>query len=281
MPLRFDDDAAPNWLELNRANWEERLPLHLASDLYDMSTLLAGKGNLHPIEEEELGAVDGLDILHLQCRFGFDSLALAQRGARVTGIDFDRAAIAKAKSLAEELDLSDRATFFDGNVLEADKILTTPANFDRVFVTWGTICWLPDIKTWARVIAHFLKPGGWLYFADHHPIVSAFDDEFSSAPDMPTFFWPYFSKKPLIDDAGQDYASGVQLKSGNLHEWLHTTGDIVTALLEAGLTITMLREHDGVPWQAYGCLVEGPDRLHRWPDKPWLPLAISIKAEKP
>lgn len=281
MSLRFDDDAAPDWLEANRANWEERLPLHLDSDLYDLSTLLAGKGSLHPIEEQEMGSVDGLVILHLQCRFGFDSLALAQRGAKVTGIDFDRGAIEKAQSLAQELGLADRATFWDGNVLESDKFLDAPASFDRVFVTWGTICWLPDIKTWAQIIAHFLKPGGWLYFADHHPIASSFDDEFATTPDMPTFFWPYFSKKPLIDDAPADYASETLLENGNLHEWLHTTGDIVTALLDAGLTIKMLHEHDGLPWPAYACLVKGKDRLWRWPDKPWLPLAISIKAEKP
>ena len=212
--------------------------------MYDLGTLHAGMGNLHPIEEEGLGPVDGLDILHLQCRFGFDSLALVQRGARVTGIDFDRGAIEKARSLAEELGLQDRATFIAANVLEADKALDAPASFDRVFVTWGTICWLPDLTEWARIIAHFLKPGGWLYFADHHPIVSTFDDEYATAPDMPTWFWPYFSEKPLIDDGSPDYASGEMIQSGNLHEWLHGVGDIVTALLGAGLTIRMLREHD-------------------------------------
>ncbi|MEM9138731.1 MAG: class I SAM-dependent methyltransferase, partial [Pseudomonadota bacterium] len=245
--FRIDDDASPDWLEANRRNWEERLPIHLASDLYDMTDLMAGAGKLSPIEEGELGPVDGLDILHLQCRFGYDSLTLAQRGARVTGIDFDRGAIAKAGELAAELGLAERTRFIEGNVLKATEVLDAPAAFDRVYVTWGTICWLDDIRAWARTVAHFLKPGGWLYFADGHPAMLVFDDETATDPPMPGWLQPYFTTKPLIDDAPMDYAADVQLQSGNLHEWQHTTSAIVMALLEAGLTLTFLHEHDSIP----------------------------------
>lgn len=281
MPLRFDEDASPDWLESNRANWEERFAIHRDAYSYDMASHFAGRGHMLAIEEQELGSVDGLKILHLQCRFGRDSFALAQRGAHVTGIDFDRQSIAHAEELAQQLGLSDQTSFIAGDVLGARELLDAPASFDRVYVTWGTICWLRDIKTWAQVVAHFLKPGGWLYFADHHPVVNTFDDEYAEAPGLPTWFWPYFTDKPLIDDAPGDYTGDFpKLKSGNLHEWRHTLGDLVTALLDAGLNIKMLHEHDALPWAAYECLVLGDDRLCRWPDKPWLPLAISIKAEK-
>lgn len=280
---RIDDDPSPDWLDANRANWEERLPLHLNSDLYDMTKLMAGHGELSPIEEAELGPVDGLNILHLQCRFGYDSLTLAQRGARVTGIDFDRGAIAKAAELAAELGLTDRTRFIEGNVLKATDVLDAPAAFDRVYVTWGTICWLNDIETWARTIAHYLRPGGWLYFADGHPSMLVFDDETATNPPMPGWLIPYFSEKPLIDDAPMDYAQEVQLKSGNLHEWQHTTSAIVMALLDAGLTLRFLHEHDSLPWKAFGTLVEDEHGNWRWPNETrrWLPLSLSIKAEKP
>ena len=281
MPWRIDTPASPDWLDANRANWEERLAHHLASPMYDLAPLRAGRGLLHPIEETELGDVQELSILHLQCRFGYDTLSLAQRGARVTGIDFDRGAIAKATELAAELGLSGQARFVAADVLKADQALDAPAAFDRVFVTWGTICWLPDLRTWARIVAHFLKPGGWLYFADMHPAAATFDSETATGPDLPGWFWPYFTDTPLIEDQPSDYASGAILQSGNLHEWRHTISDLVTALLQAGLTLRMLHEHDALPWPAYENLVPGGDRMYRWPDKAWLPLALSLKAEKP
>ena len=72
-----------DWRALNRANWDERVAVHLGSQGYDLGPLRAGRGKLNAIEEAELGPVAGLRVLHLQCHFGKDSLILAQ------GIAFD------------------------------------------------------------------------------------------------------------------------------------------------------------------------------------------------
>lgn len=66
-----------DWLALNRANWDERVDIHLGQRGYDLASLRAGPGVLNPIEEAELGPVAGLRVLHLQCHFGADTLALA------------------------------------------------------------------------------------------------------------------------------------------------------------------------------------------------------------
>ena len=153
----------PEWQRLNRANWDERVGVHLGpgSDYnLNLTALRAGQARLHAIEEAELGPVSGLRVLHLQCHFGADSLVLAQRGAEVTGIDFSPRAIAAARTLAAELGLAARARFVESDLYAAPSAVTEPASFDRVFTTWGTICWLPDIVLWARIVAHFLKPGG-------------------------------------------------------------------------------------------------------------------------
>ncbi len=60
-----------------------------------------------------------------------------------------------------------KADFVEGTVYQAPDL--TPGPFDLVFTTWGTICWLPDVKKWAKVIASVLALGGELYFADAHP----------------------------------------------------------------------------------------------------------------
>jgi 2-polyprenyl-3-methyl-5-hydroxy-6-metoxy-1,4-benzoquinol methylase len=108
--------ADAEWREANRANWDERVRVHLNGPGYDLSDLRAGRGRLHAIEEAELGPVDGLRVLHLQCHFGRDGLTLAQRGAEVVGLDFSHAAIEAANVLAAELGLAERARFVEADL---------------------------------------------------------------------------------------------------------------------------------------------------------------------
>jgi 2-polyprenyl-3-methyl-5-hydroxy-6-metoxy-1,4-benzoquinol methylase len=97
--------SSAGWRETNRANWDERVGVHLGPGGYDLSALRAGRGRLNEIEEKELGDVRGLRILHLQCHFGRDSLTLVQRGAEVVGLDFSHSAIEAARKLAPSLGL--------------------------------------------------------------------------------------------------------------------------------------------------------------------------------
>ena len=63
------------YLEANRKNWNERTPIHAASDFYDVAGFKRGKSSLKPIELQELGNVSGKSMLHLQCHFGLDTLS--------------------------------------------------------------------------------------------------------------------------------------------------------------------------------------------------------------
>ena len=195
-----------DWRALNRANWDERVPIHLGAKSYDLGPLRAGRGRLHAIEEAELGPVDGLRVLHLQCHFGRDSLTLAQRGADVVGLDFSEPAIAAARELASELGLQARARFVAADVYDAPAAIPDAHAFDLVYVTWGALWWLPDVRRWAEVVAHFLKPGGRLYLADGHPTAFVYDDEAQTADGMPGLFVPYFHRQALLLDDTRDYA---------------------------------------------------------------------------
>jgi SAM-dependent methyltransferase len=270
-----------NWLRLNRANWNERVKIHLGTPTYDMGPLHAGTARKNAIEEAELGPVNGLRLLHLQCHFGHDSLILAQQGAMVVGLDFSPPAIAAARAHGEELGLADRVRFVEADLYDAPRAIGEPASFDRVYVTWGAICWLPDIAGWARVVAHFLKPGGSLYFAEGHPAALVLDDLTPQANGHPGFFMPYFHTEPLVLDDATDYAdASARLTNSTTHQWIHPLGSVVTALIAAGLRLDWLHEHDAVTWRMFACLTEGSDGLYRWPDKPWLPLAYSLQATR-
>ncbi|HEY8289773.1 MAG TPA: class I SAM-dependent methyltransferase [Acetobacteraceae bacterium] len=273
----------PEWRRLNRANWDERVPIHLHAPLhYDQTALQAWSTRLDPIAEAALGPVAGQRILHLQCHFGMDTLKLAQQGATVVGVDFSAPAIAAAQSLATALGLSDRTRFVEADVYDAPSVLPDQAAFDRVFVSWGALCWLPDMPAWSRVVAHFLKPGGWLALAEAHPAAYVFDDAAGSADGMPGWYAPYLARAPLHIDQQDDYADpDARLANSLTMEWLHPLADVITGLLDAGLRLDMLQEHDTIVWQMFACLV-GDDRAgYHWPDKPWLPLSYSLRASKP
>jgi SAM-dependent methyltransferase len=266
------------WRRLNRANWDERAGVHLGPRGYDLSALRAGRGRLR-IVEDELGPVAGLRILHLQCHIGTDSLALAQRGAEVVGLDFSPAAIAAGCGLAAELNLAHQVRFVTADVYDALTAIPESGAFDCVFVTWGTICWLPDIRAWAEVVAQFLKPGGFVYFAEGHPAALVFDDSTATPGGWPGFFMPYLGRTPLIESDPHDYADpDARLANSTTHQWLHPLSDVITALLHAGLRLDWLHEHDRVPWRMFECLAQDGDGLYCWPDRPWLPLAYSLRA---
>ena len=275
-------EEAADWRRLNRANWDERVPIHLASKFYDRGRLSHGLGRLGAIEEAELGSVAGLRVLHLQCHFGMDTLKLAQRGAEVVGLDFSAPAIEAARALAGELRLEARARFVEADVYDAPAAIGEPGAFDLVYVTWGAICWLPDMRRWAEVVAHFLKPGGRLYLADGHPAAYVFDDDARQPDGMPGLFAPYFQRGPLVLDDPRDYADeDARLENVRTVQWMHPLGETIGAVIGAGLRLDWLNEHDAVPWRMFRVLVRDDKGLYRWPQRPWLPLAFSLMATRP
>jgi SAM-dependent methyltransferase len=265
------------WKSANRANWDERVAVHLA--VCDLTALRRGGARLHAIEEAELGPVGGLRVLHLQCHFGYDSLVLAQRGAEVVGLDFSPPAIATARALAAELGLAARARFVESDLYDAPKAIAEAHAFDLVYVTWGAINWLPDIRGWARIAAGFLRPGGSLYLAEGHPAALVFDDRTALADGRPGYDTPYFGRAPIVSDDPSDYADPqARLRNSRTYQWLHPLGDILAALAAAGLGLVWLREHERVPWRMFRQLVADVDGLYRWPEAAWLPLAFSLRA---
>ena len=275
--------TAPDWRAANRTNWDERVPLHLASrTMYDQTALRAGTARPEPISRHVLGPLAEQKILHLQCHFGMDSLTLAQHGARVVGVDFSAPAIEAARALADELGLADTARFVVSDVYDIVTALPEPASFDRVFVSWGALCWLPDMAGWARVIAHFLKPGGWLALAEAHPAAYVFDDTTQTPDGRPGWYDPYLGRTALIEDRADDYASpGVRMANTRTHTWLHPLADVIGGLLGAGLRLDEFHEHDMIRWKMFNGLVPSGDGGWRWPDKPWLPLSFSLRASRP
>ena len=277
-PSRCSDAVSDAFFSANRQNWDERTAIHRqdASGFYRVQAFKAGEDTLYPIEAGEIGDVSGRRLAHLQCHFGLDTLSVARRGAIVTGLDFSPVAIDAARALAAEVGIA--ATFVCGNVYDAPQLLRQ--RFDIVYATWGTIGWLPDVGRWARVVAALLEPGGHLYFADHHPLVTLLEQQDGRL--VFRYGWRTPADTPLANENPTTYTGDTQrLASRRTYEWDHPLSSIVGGLLEAGLKLEFLHEHEVLPWRAFPMLIDAGDRLYRLPDDhPALPLSVSLKATK-
>lgn len=217
----------------NRSLWDGWARLHFSSPFYDVEGFRAGKSSLCPVEVEEVGEVEGKTLLHLQCHFGLDTLSWARRGAVVTGVDFSEEAIALARALSAELGIP--ATFLCANVYDLPQLL--PRQFDVVFTSYGVLGWLPDLDRWAEVVAHHLRPGGTFYMVEFHPVLGMLDE------DGETLAYPYFPQaEPLKSEARGSYAVPDAEFTATAYEWPHSLGEVVTALLQAGLRLEFLHE---------------------------------------
>ena len=265
-------------IETNRWNWDERAAIHArdATGFYPLDRFRAGESAFQGIEAAELGDVRGKRVLHLQCHIGLDTLRLARLGAVATGLDFSGAAVNAARRLAEETGL--KADFVQGTVDEAPRL--TPGPFDLVFTTWGALCWLPDMRLWARVIASVLAPGGELYCADAHPGFYVLE-EFAGKL-LPTYDYWTPPDRPLEFNNATTYTGDATVMTHqSTREWIHPLSAILGALIDSGLTITMFREHEVLPWQGVPMLVPAPDGWWRLPDgHPRIPLSFSVRAKK-
>ncbi|MBI2724181.1 MAG: methyltransferase domain-containing protein [Chloroflexi bacterium] len=264
----------------NRRHWDEVVPIHASSDFYRVREFRAGEDKLKPVEIEELGDVRGKTLLHLQCHFGVDTLSWARdHGAIVTGIDFSERAIQTARELARDVGVTD-ATFVLSDLYGLPERLD--GEFDIVFTSYGAITWLPDIRRWARVAAHFVKPGGTMYLAEFHPMAWVFDD--SPGVEDLVVRYPYFHQdEPLKEEMDGTYADrAAPVRHRVTYAWSHTLGDVTTALIDAGLQIQHLHEFPFSTYQFLPFTQELPDHTVRLTKHDGsIPLLYSIKATRP
>jgi SAM-dependent methyltransferase len=263
------------YFEANRKLWDARTDVHVKSDFYDVEGFKRGRCTVKPFEIEEVGDVSGKRLLHLQCHFGMDTLSWTRLGATVTGADFSERSIAEARALAAEVGIP--AEFVCSNVYDLPQTLT--GQFDVVFTSAGVLTWLPDLTRWAEVIAHFLPPGGVFYVREFHPAAYIFDEKETSGP---VIRFPYFNtREPIRFENEGTYAdSGADIKNESC-DWPHGLGEIVNALIDAGLRIEFLHEFPYTTYKSHPWLTQGADGLWRYEGVPnSIPLMFSIRATR-
>jgi SAM-dependent methyltransferase len=276
-------DPADDYRTLNKASWNERAPAHAASPGYHLSAFRSDPAYLSEVvtfDRTLLGDVTGLRGVHLQCHIGTDTISLARLGARMTGLDFSPAAVVQAMALSDEVGAG--VDFVEADVYDAAMVLPN-GEFDLVYTGVGALNWLPSVSRWAEVVAKLLKPGGRLFIREGHPVLWALADPLPEG--RLELAYPYVEREePVVWDEGGTYVeTEVEFQHTMTKEWNHGLAEILTALLEQGLVITTVVEHDSVPWDPFpGFTEELPGGEFRIKDRPWrLPHSYTISATKP
>jgi SAM-dependent methyltransferase len=275
--------AGDDYLTVNKASWDERAPAHAASGDYAFARFVEDPAFLSDVvrfDLPRLGDVSGARGVHLQCHIGTDTLSLARLGAQMTGLDFSSSALDQARRLSAAA--GPHVDFVESDVYSSLDVLDASA-YDLVFTGIGALCWLPDIRRWAAVVGALLAPGGRLFIREGHPMLWAIGDPRDDG--LLAVEHSYFERpEPTVWTEGGTYVeTDVEFEHNTTHEWNHGLGELVTALIDEGLRLTMLEEHDSVPWDPLpGMTVGAGSGEHRLRDRPWrLAASYTLQAVRP
>lgn len=268
-----------DYLESNRALWNTMTLSQLDSDHHqNVATFRAGGLTLRSIEREALGNVRGRSLLHLQCNMGSDTLSWARLGAVVTGVDISDAAIAQADALAADTGMS--ARFLRSDIYKLPDMLD--AEFDIVFTSYGALCWLPDLTRWAEIAARYMRSGGTFLLVEMHPFAMMLDAASEDGLSLRVQGSYFHTAEPLVEEAHGLPKEEAARAPESVYIWRHSLGEVVTALIQAGLRIERLSEFPLAHYQQFPGLVLGDDGWWRWPTpENTLPMLFAIAATKP
>ncbi len=276
--------------EDNRLAWNEATIAHNSHKGDQAAFFRNGGTTLRPEELDLLGNIEGLSLVHLQCNSGQDTLSLARLGAHVTGVDISDTAIEFARQLSHDSGIP--ATFYRMDIYDwFEHAASEGQHFDIAFCSYGAIVWLSDIQAWARGISTLLKPGGRFVMVEYHPVIHMFNEQLERV-------YPYFmngealtfeegigdyvaiSGQPL---PGTTYVEGVKdFKNPHpSHEFTWGPAEVITALLEAGLTLTHFKEYPYANgFKPFEGMVRSGRRWQLPEDQPNMPLMYSVAARK-
>ncbi|MDZ5810786.1 class I SAM-dependent methyltransferase [Halorubrum sp. AD140] len=264
------DTGSPQeeYVEANRTHWEQLVADHPDIESAEpVAEFLSGDSKLLPVQHEELDSVEGKSLIDLQSHLGIRTLSWAREGATVTGVDISAESIAVARELAAEAGLADRAAFIQANVLDLPS--EHDDRYDIVVTNFGVLCWLPDIDEWASVVAELLKPDGVFYLAEHHPIATALSDSLGADGDPIAIENPYFSTETPATQTDEPP-----------HKWTHGLGEILTALIEAGIELEFIHEHSFSIIERSPEMVQAEDGTWHFESDIDIPLLVTVKGTR-
>jgi SAM-dependent methyltransferase len=123
-----------------------------------------GTGLRDPLLEELLGDVAGQEVLSLACGQGQDARLLAERGARVVGVDVSERMLGHARQHEQATPRGIHYELGDAQSLEG----FSDDSFDGVACHMALMD-IPKLEPTIFSVARVLREGGWFVFSIVHP----------------------------------------------------------------------------------------------------------------
>jgi SAM-dependent methyltransferase len=272
-PASPEERSDPRLMQATtRLAWDE------AAERYErwlpeaIELIKSGGTNLLPPELELIGDLHGRcrRAIHLQCAGGRDTLSLWNLGAEeVVGLDYSPRMLELAEKLTEAVGAP--ARWIESDVLDTPHELDGTA--DLLYTGRGSLIWLQDLDAWAAVLQRLLSPTGrlvlfeghpaeWLFDADEDGNWIATDYDYFAGPEASKGWAPEYIDRLSVDDDDQSWKFA--------RSW--TLGEIVTAMLGAGLRLERVAEHPTDWWGGHDDV--RPEERGR------IPLSFSVLARR-
>ena len=248
----------PDITAKNRAAWDASAALHGSGPYWD--ELVAGFGDPTYSRFDDTmtqtlldAGIKGGRAVQIGCNNGREVLSACAIGAAsCLGLDQSQAFLAQATALRDISGHNAQFLAADIYALPAD----APRDFDVAFITIGVLNWMPDLPRFFDAVATLLRAGGHLVIYETHPMLEMFDPE-AADPYTPAF--SYFRTEPFVETAAITYDGSAHGKMPESHWFIHPLSAIVQGCLEAGLSLTGLREFPGSIREVEYDIYEGRD----------------------
>ena len=246
-----------DYIASNKRAWDRTALAYLSYVESDVALLRNGGVNLLEPERRLLGDLSNVRCaIHLQCSHGLDTLSLLNLGAdEVIGVDISPAMLEQARRKTQALGVA--AQWIESDVLSVPSALDGRA--DLVYTGRGALPWVSDLDRWATVVVRLLRPGGRLFIHEGHPLNWVWEEE-ATGHRLRADGRGYFDRGA---HANTDFPASavarltpVGEEVPTAWEWQWTIGEVVTAVVGAGLQVQCLEEHSGHFWDQFPDIAE-------------------------
>jgi 2-polyprenyl-3-methyl-5-hydroxy-6-metoxy-1,4-benzoquinol methylase len=188
--------------------------------------------------------VKGKKIANLLGSKGNKAVSLALLGAEVTVVDISEGNKHYATELAEAAGVQINYLVSDVlNIPEEEK----QGDYDFVLLEVGVLHYFTDLNPLFELVYTLLKPGGTFILRDYHPMVSKLISmENNQAVADGNYFDSGLKEVEVAYSFLLSEDERVKLKKNIIRRW--TLGEVVSAVIRAGLSLESLEEEAGHRW---------------------------------
>lgn len=176
------------------------------------------------------------EVIHLQSGNGLDDPALVYAGARsVVGVDYSEVAVNAAQRRAKDLGVACRYI-----AATVPQVPLPDSSADLVYTGKGALIWMPDLDAWAHEVVRLLRPTGQLFIYEAHPAVP---------------LWTWDADYPRIRTDRSYFATSHvndTFPGNGAVEWQWNLGQIITAVVAAGMELLHVGEYAQPFWRMGG-----------------------------